>query len=235
MAKEGIFVHQFELGPMDNFIYFIGDMATRECAVVDPAWHAPTILAEAEKLDVKITHMLCTHSHFDHVNKVDDVLDATDARVHMLAPEIDYGNFKCENLISHAAGDTLTVGKHTEITFVHTPGHTPGSTCYKIRDGLVTGDTLFVEGCGRCDFVGGDPETMHGTIHALVRSMPGGTSMYPGHNYGSVPVSTLNHELAKNPYLQLATVDDFVAHRMEGKTRNTSLAGMEFEWEPEGG
>ena len=95
MAEEGIFVHQFELGPWDNFIYLIGDKATRECAVVDPAWHASTILAEAEKLDVKITHMLCTHSHFDHVNRVDELLDATDAQVHMLGLEIDHGDFKC--------------------------------------------------------------------------------------------------------------------------------------------
>jgi hydroxyacylglutathione hydrolase len=233
MAQEGFFVHQFELGPWDNFVYLIGDKATRECAVVDPAWHAPAILAEAEKLDVKITHMLCTHSHFDHVNRVDEILNATDAQVHMLGAEVDHGDFKCENLVRHAPGDVLTVGKHAEITFVHTPGHTPGSTCYKLRDSLVTGDTLFVEGCGRCDFVGGDPETMHQTIHELVRSMPGETALYPGHNYGSMVSSTLDHELAKNPYLQLATVDDFVAHRMEGKTRNTVLPEITIEWEPE--
>lgn len=234
MAEEGIFIHQFELGPMDNFIYLIGDKATRECAVVDPAWHAPSILAEAEKLDVKITHLLCTHSHFDHVNQVDQVLDATDAQVHMLGLEIDYSDFKCENLVRHHAGDVLTVGKHAEITFVHSPGHTPGSTCYKLRDSLVTGDTMFVEGCGRCDFVGGDPETMYETINTLVRSMPGSTTMYPGHNYGSMEASTLDHELANNPYLQFSTLEDFVAHRMQGKIRDNVLPKVKIVWEPDG-
>ena len=78
MAEEGVFVHQFELGPWDNFIYFIGDKATRTCAVVDPAWDADVILSEAEKLGVDITHVLCTHSHFDHVNRVDALAETLD-------------------------------------------------------------------------------------------------------------------------------------------------------------
>ena len=70
----GTFVHRVLLGPWDNFVYFIGDRRTRKVAVVDPAWHAPTILREAERLDVEITAMLCTHSHFDHVNAVEHLL-----------------------------------------------------------------------------------------------------------------------------------------------------------------
>lgn len=89
MATEGIFVHQFALGPWDNFLYFIGDKATRTCAVVDPAWDARSILDEAAKLDVSITHMLCTHSHFDHVDQVEPLLAEIDAQVHMLGEEID--------------------------------------------------------------------------------------------------------------------------------------------------
>ena len=172
MSDEGIFVHQFELGPWDNFIYLVGDKATRTCAVVDPAWDADVILKEAEGLGVEITHVLCTHSHFDHVNRVDALLDKRDIPVHMLGEEIDFSGFLSENLERHRPGDVLHIGKHLEITFMHTPGHTPGSTTYRIADAIVTGDTMFVQGCGRCDFVGGDPKVMFGTLKGLVESLP---------------------------------------------------------------
>ena len=223
MTEEGIFIHQFELGPWENFIYLVGDKATRTCAVVDPAWDADVIVQEAAKLDVDITDILCTHSHFDHVNLVDALLHKKDIPVHMLGEEIDFSGFRSENLERRSPGDVLTIGRHLEITLMHTPGHTPGSTTYQIRDAIVTGDTMFVQGCGRCDFVGGDPEVMFGTLKGLVESLPRATRMYPGHNYGPVTVSTLDEELRENPYLQHQTVVDFVAHRMEGKTPGAQL------------
>ncbi|MBW1875384.1 MAG: MBL fold metallo-hydrolase [Deltaproteobacteria bacterium] len=186
-----MFVHQFELGPWDNFIYFLGDKATRKCAVVDPAWDADFILDEAKRLDVEITNILCTHSHFDHVNRVDAILEKRDVPVHMLGEEIDFSGFRCENLERQSPGDVVRIGDHLELTMVHTPGHTPGSTTYRMRGAVVTGDTLFIQGCGRCDFIGGDP--------------------------------ALDEELKENPYLQHATLDAFVSHRMEGKTPGTKL------------
>ena len=220
---DGIFVHQFALGPWDNFIYLIGDQATRTCAVVDPAWDAATILREAERLEVRITDVLCTHSHFDHVDQVEPLLREVDARVHMLAEEVRFSGFRCENLVEAAAGDRVRIGEHLEITMVHTPGHTPGSTSYRIRDGLVTGDTLFVDGCGRCDFVGGDPEVMYETLQQLVQRLPGDTVLYPGHDYGQTATSTVDRQLESNPYLRHPTVADFVAHRMDGKTPGSPL------------
>ena len=231
MEQEGIFVHQIELGPWQNFIYFIGDRSTRTCAVVDPAWDAQTILSEAAALDLQIAHILCTHSHFDHVNQVDALLEATDAPVHMLGEEIDFSGFNCENLVRHSPGDRLSIGKHLEISMMHTPGHTPGSTSYHIQDAVVMGDTLFVNGCGRCDFVGGDPVVMFHTLHDLVTRLPRETVMYPGHNYGDTPTATLDAQLQTNIYLKLPTVDDFVRHRMEGKKPNTPLPPAP-EWHP---
>ena len=229
---DGIFVHQFELGPWDNFIYLIGDKATRTCAVVDPAWDAATILLEAEKLDLKITDILCTHSHFDHVDQVDPLLAKVDARVHMLDAEVDWSGFRCENLVKASPGDTVRIGDHLEVTMVHTPGHTPGSTSYRIRDALVTGDTLFVDGCGRCDFVGGDPAVMFETLKTLMAKLPKDTVLYPGHNYGETPSATVDRQLESNPYLQHTTVADFVEHRMQGKTPNSSLPPRP-DWSPE--
>ena len=229
--SEGLFVHQLALGPWDNFITFIGDRASRTCAVVDPAWDAATILAEAERLDVRIDRVLCTHSHFDHVDQVDPLLKSVDVPVHMLRPEIEFSGFHCENLVSSSPGDTVKLGEHVEITMMHTPGHTPGSTSYLVNDSLITGDTLFVNGCGRCDFVGGDPEVMFGTLKSLSEKLPGGTRMYPGHDYGGTPTSTLDEQLRDNPYLQHGTVADFIAHRMDGKTPDTALPPRP-DWSP---
>ncbi|HLT38961.1 MAG TPA: MBL fold metallo-hydrolase [Enhygromyxa sp.] len=232
MTGDGVFVHQLLLGPWDNFIYFLGDRSTRKVAVVDPAWHAPTILREAERLDVEIAALLCTHSHFDHVNAVEELLGSLDVPVHMLAPEVEFSGFRCENLVVSRPGDTVKIGAALELTMMHTPGHTPGSCSYRLRDAIVTGDTLFVNGCGRCDFVGGDPETMYATLRALVDKLPADTCMYPGHNYGPTPSATLDEQLRDNPYLQHPTVAEFVAHRMTGKTPNTPLPPAP-EWSPE--
>lgn len=225
------FVHQFQLGPWDNFIYFIGAVGSRRCAVVDPAWHAPSILREAERLDVTISHILCTHSHFDHVNQVDELLKSVDVPVHMLAAEVEFAGFRAENLVRHEEGDGIVVGSNTEITLVHAPGHTPGSVCYHLPGCLVTGDTLFVNGCGRCDFVGGDPQVMYHSLKRLTERLPGYTRLYPGHNYGEIPTDTLDAQLKSNPYLQHPTLEDFVQHRMQGKVPNTALPAAP-DWSP---
>jgi glyoxylase-like metal-dependent hydrolase (beta-lactamase superfamily II) len=229
---DGIFVHQVLLGPWDNFVYFIGDRASRKVAVVDPAWHAPTILAEAARLDVEIAALLCTHSHFDHVNAVEQLLGTLDVPVHMLRPEVEFSGFRCENLQVSSPGDTVRIGEALEITMMHTPGHTPGACCYRLRDGVVAGDTMFVNGCGRCDFVGGDPEVMFTTLRTLVDKLPGDTILYPGHNYGPTPTSTFDAQLRDNPYLRHQTVREFVAHRMDGKRPNTVLPTPP-DWSPE--
>lgn len=232
MTSEGLTVHTLPLGPWDNFIYLLADEATKTCAVVDPAWHLPSIIREAARLDLQITHILCTHSHFDHVNRVEALLETHDVPVHMLRPEIEFSGYRCENLIASSPGDSLRVGKHVDITMMHTPGHTPGSCSYRVRGGIVTGDTLFVDGCGRCDFVGGDAELMHSTLNRLLDGLPGETIMYPGHDYGPTPTARLASQRASNPYLAHATVADFVAHRMDGKTPNTLLP-LPDEWQPQ--
>jgi len=159
------------------------------------------------------------------VNRVDEVLEKRDVPVHMLGEEIDFSGFRCENLHRERPGDLVRMVDHLEVTMVQTPGPTPGSTTYRIRDAIVTGDTLFIQGCGRCDFVGGDPQVMYPTLKTLTESLPKDTRMYPGHNYGPVTVPTLDAELRANPYLQHQTLDAFVSHRMEGKTAGTALPG----------
>ena len=215
-------LHQFEVGPMQNFIYLIADTRTKQCAVVDPAWNFRIILEEAEKFGYTIRHLLCTHSHFDHVNEVEFLLKHVDAEVHMMEQEVAFSGFKCENLTPRSPGDVLEIGD-TKIRMLHTPGHTPGSTCYLVNGCIVTGDTMFVDGCGRCDLVGGDPETMFDTLHKLVTDLPGETIMFPGHNYAEPKQARLADQAKTNQWLQHTTVAKFVHHRMIGRTAGTVL------------
>lgn len=230
MNTDGIFIHQFEVGPWDNFVYFVGDRKSRSCLVVDPAWDLDVITSEAEKIDIEIDGILCTHSHFDHVNMVDPLLARRDIPVYMLDKEIEWSGFKCENLKSIRPGEDLQHGQHLAVKFLHTPGHTPGSASFLVDDSLITGDTLFINGCGRCDFVGGDPETMYYTLTELVEKLEKSTNMYPGHNYGDVTVATLSEQLETNLYLKQPTLEDFVSHRMQGKTPNSPFPVVSPEW-----
>lgn len=206
-------IHTLELGPMENFVYLIRDHATGRAAVVDPAWDAPAIVELAEREGLHITDILLTHSHHDHINGIKGVLDRYDAQLHLLKPEADFwGRFPARPTLHHG-GDTLRLGD-TEIKVLHTPGHTPGSACYHLGDRLITGDTLFVFGCGRCDLPGGNPEQMYRTLKDLTERLPANTGLLPGHNYAIKPTSTLEEQIAGNPFLHFDTVERFTEYRM---------------------
>ncbi|HEY4485555.1 MAG TPA: MBL fold metallo-hydrolase [Nitrospiria bacterium] len=210
-----IILHQMELGPMQNFVYLIGCENSREAAVVDPAWDVPAVLKTAEEHNLKIKTVLLTHTHFDHINGVDELLKATDARVFVHkkeAPVLQYGRMNLRNIDS---GDRVQVGD-LSVTFVHTPGHTPGSQCFYVNDLLITGDTLFINGCGRCDLPGGDPEEMYQSLTGKLKKMDDHTKVYPGHHYAEVPVSTLGDEKRRNPYLMSGSVEEFLRLTMGG-------------------
>jgi glyoxylase-like metal-dependent hydrolase (beta-lactamase superfamily II) len=226
-----VLVHQFELGPWNNFIYFVGDRTKGQVAVVDPAWDVQTILDEARRLDLRITHILCSHSHFDHVDQVGALLERLDLPVYMLRQELEFSGFRCENLVASRPGDRVNIGD-CAVTMVHTPGHTPGSVSYQIDDALIAGDTLFVNGCGRCDFVGGDPEIMFQTLKSLIERLSPETRIYPGHNYGPTPSTTIGVQQRDNPFLRHTTLRDFVAHRMEGKKPGSPLPARPLDWVP---
>lgn len=214
-------IQALELGPMENFVYLISDKATGRTAVVDPAWDVPAILAAAKQSGVTITDILLTHSHHDHINGIEAVLEASDARVHLLSEEARFWGQQLAKPQLHHGGDILKLGD-TEIQILHTPGHTPGSACYHLDDDLITGDTLFVFGCGRCDLRGGDPEQMYDTLRRLRRELPDRTRVLPGHNYAVQPTSTLAEEEAGNPFMHFDDKDAFVEYRMEIHDRTRS-------------
>ncbi len=207
-------IHALELGPMENFVYLLVDENSKTAAVVDPAWEVNAIIDHANKLDVSITDILLTHSHHDHINGVEELLGKFDAQVHLLKSEAEFWG---ENLIKpslHHGGDHIKLGS-SEIEVMHTPGHTPGSACYRIENDLITGDTLFVFGCGRCDLNGGNPEQMYTTLKRIKDDLPNDIAIHPGHNYAVQTSSTLKEEITGNPFMHFTKVDDFVRYRMK--------------------
>jgi hydroxyacylglutathione hydrolase len=206
-------IHARELGPMENFVYLIEDQASGRAAVVDPAWDVPAILALARQHDVRITDILLTHSHHDHINGIEDVLRAYDAQLHLLKAEARFWGSYLDVPTLHHGGDIITLGE-TAIEVLHTPGHTPGSACYRVADQLITGDTLFVFGCGRCDLRGGDPEQMFHTLRDMRQRLADNIIILPGHNYATKPTSTLGEQKDGNPFLHFEDLGRFVRYRM---------------------
>jgi glyoxylase-like metal-dependent hydrolase (beta-lactamase superfamily II) len=209
------FVKQMEVGPMENFVYLIGDTQTHECMVVDPAWQVDTILKVAEQEGYKITGALVSHHHYDHTNGIADLLGATDCKVYVNKHDAPFVKIGSPNLVKTDHGDEVRIGS-VVVKMLHTPGHTPGSQCFHVHKHLVSGDTLFIKGCGRCDLPGGDPEQMYYTLTQKLMLMDENTILLPGHNYAEKPTSTIGNELKQNPYMKTAasSLKDFLKLRM---------------------
>lgn len=212
---EGLYVRQLELGPMKNFVYLVGAAESDEVVVVDPAWDVPAIRAAAETDERRIAAVFLTHHHFDHLNGVPELLRLCDVPVYAQRAELDVAEAiqKFGSAVRPVApGEVIEVGR-AALTCVHTPGHTPGSQCLLTRGSLVSGDTVFVNACGRCDLSGGDARQMYDSLHRVLGALPAETALYPGHDYGDVRVSSLGRERTHNPYFQLTQLEAFVAHR----------------------
>ncbi|MFO1520184.1 MAG: MBL fold metallo-hydrolase [bacterium] len=210
-----LLLKQYEIGPMENFVYFVGDADTREVFVVDPAWEVDTIFKRAQEEDLKIVGALISHHHHDHTNGIPELLERQDVPVYIHKNDAPYVRVPRSTFTEVDQGDHVNVGD-VRIDFLHTPGHTPGSQCFRVRNGLISGDTLFIRGCGRCDFPGGDAEQMYYTLTQKIMRLPDEVILYPGHNYAEVPTSTMADEKARNPYLKMASLSlkDFLKLRM---------------------
>lgn len=194
---------------MVNFVYLIGDRQTRECMVVDPAYAVQDLVQIIDQDEMKLTGVLATHYHPDHVGGammgmkiqgVAELLEHIQIPIHINEHESKWvarttGLAETE-LMVHQGGDVINVGD-IPITFVHTPGHTPGSQCFLVEKRLVAGDTLFLEGCGRTDLPGGNPADLYSSLQ-LLASMSTDTMIWPGHQYSSLPCAKLGDVVASN-------------------------------------
>src|SRR3954470_18058513 len=172
-----LYLKQLSLGAMQNFIYVIGDPVTKEAAVVDPAWNVPAILKQIKDDGYRLTHVLLSHGHYDHINGVEEVVEKTDAVVCGYKSELE--EFIVEgmggmviprsSLKKTDTNSSVKVGQ-IEVRMIHTPGHTPGSQSLWIEGAgesgpvLLTGDTLFVGTIGRCDLPYSSPEDLYNSL-----------------------------------------------------------------------
>jgi glyoxylase-like metal-dependent hydrolase (beta-lactamase superfamily II) len=216
-----VVIRQLELGPMQNFVYLVGCARTREALVVDPAWEVDTLWNAAQEEGLRITTAVVTHRHGDHVNGLPELLERASVRVWAHRDDADELPLPPSEVTKAAGGERVRLGD-VEVELVHTPGHTPGSQCLLVRGSLVTGDTLFVNGCGRCDLPGGDAKRMYDTLTRVLGALPADTRVLPGHNYDPRPTSTLGEERARNPFFQNADETAFVAFRALRSRRKTS-------------
>jgi glyoxylase-like metal-dependent hydrolase (beta-lactamase superfamily II) len=200
---------------MQNFVYLVGDREAGECVVVDPAWDLDAVVDQAAADGFAITGALISHTHPDHVGGrlfgmdipgVEDLLERVpDARVYVHKAEREFLPGLGSNLVKVEAGAELPVGGLT-ITFIHTPGHTPGSQCFYVDGRLLSGDTLFINACGRTDLPGSDPTEMHRSLTQRLAKLPDETVLLPGHNYGGES-STIGDEKRQNPFMRIGLAD----------------------------
>jgi hydroxyacylglutathione hydrolase len=217
-SEPRLYLRQMELGPMQNFVYLVGDRVAGECVVVDPAWEIDTIVRTAEADGMRITGALITHTHQDHVGGslaewgmpgripgVEELLARIPARVYVHRAERGQLKGLGSDLVQVDSAMDLPVGE-TKVTFIHTPGHTPGSQCFLVDGHLISGDTLFIQSCGRTDLPGGDPAELHFSLTQRLGRLPDDTVLFPGHNYGGER-STLAAEREYNPFVRMGLGD----------------------------
>ena len=198
-------VLQIPVGQMANFTYIIADEERGESVIIDPSWDLEKIFDALKKNNWKAKYIINTHSHFDHVLGNEQVAEITGAKI------VQHKNSKLTKQISVSDGDIIRIG-NIPIRILHTPGHSTDSICLVVNNELVfTGDTLFVGNCGRVDLPGSDPKDMYNSLFEKISKLEESLTIYPGHNYGPSPTSTIGKEKKTNYVLQPRSIQDFLS------------------------
>jgi glyoxylase-like metal-dependent hydrolase (beta-lactamase superfamily II) len=196
---------------MRNFAYLIGDRKTGDCVVVDPAYAAGDLVDTLEADGMHLSGVLVTHHHPDHVGGsmmgfelkgLAELLERVSVPVHVNSQEALFVSritgIPMSDLTTHEHGDKVSIGD-IDIELLHTPGHTPGSQCFLLDGRLIAGDTLFLEGCGRTDFPGGDSDEIFRSLQKLAQ-LSGDPTVFPGHWYSAEPSASLS-EVKRSNYV----------------------------------
>ena len=215
-----LYFKQIEIGPMQNYVYLLGSTETRKAAVVDAAWEIDTILKIAQHDEMEITHAFVTHTHPDHVgggfagmeiDGVTELLEKCKAKVVVHKAEAEFiKGLSSSDMIKTDNDDKVDVGD-IEVQLMHTPGHTPGSQCFLVENRVVSGDTLFIDACGRVDFPGGNPEQMYYSLTQKLMALPDDMILFPGHNYAPLKHATMGEQKRTNPYPKFSSLKQFLA------------------------
>lgn len=213
MLPENLILRQIELGPLNNFLYILGDKATRQGAIVDPAWDVPRLIREAEKENLTITGIYLTHTHPDHINGLNEILSHYNVPVYVNEYEADFIADGQKEIIALEDGEAVPLGNISFET-IHLPGHSPGSQGFLYQNILLSGDCLFIDGCGRCDLPGSDPRAQYHSLYDTLMALPEETVIFSGHNYGPTPYATIGEQKQTNPYLTCSSEEEFLQTRM---------------------
>jgi glyoxylase-like metal-dependent hydrolase (beta-lactamase superfamily II) len=196
-------VYQIEVGNMQNFTYILEDEDTDVAIVLDPSWDIEEIQKVIEKNNLKVKYIVNTHHHFDHTIGNEALVKITGAKI------IQHNASTLKNDMTISDGDKIKFG-NSELTVFHTPGHSKDSICL-VGDGKIfSGDTLFVGNCGRVNLLGGSAKELYHSLFDIICKMDEKLDLYPGHNYGSSPSSTLGKEKKTNFVLQPRTEQEFL-------------------------
>lgn len=198
---------------MRNHAYVVGDEVNGEVLLVDPAYDVAGLLGWTRDQGLRVTGVVATHYHADHVGGeilgqriegLTELLELADLPVHVQKDELPWvaemTGAPVSSLVSHGDDDLVQVGD-VMVRLLHTPGHTQGSQCVMVGDNLLTGDTLFIEGCGRTDLPGADAEEMYTSLQRLA-SLPGRLTLWPGHHYSPESSALLQDVKRVNPVLE---------------------------------
>lgn len=209
LKTRAFYLKRLELGPMQNFIYLVGDPAERKAMVIDPGWEVPVILDALKQEGYALGGAIVTHHHFDHVMGLPALLKAADIPVYVHKQDAPLLSIEHSSIKPTENGQIIPVGG-MPITVIHTPGHTPGSQCLLAEGHLFSGDTLFIGACGRCDLPGGDARKLYESLSGKLRPLDDKTILCPGHNYAEVPYTSLGEEKRRNPFLAAGHLEQFL-------------------------
>jgi len=196
-------VHQIQVGNMQNFTYIVEDEDTSEAIIIDPSWDLVELEVVIKRNNLKIKYIVNTHHHFDHTLGNEAMVKSTGAKI------IQHEVSTLDHDISVSEGDKIKFG-NCELSVIHTPGHSKDSICL-VGDGKIfSGDTLFVGNCGRVDLPGGSAKELYHSLFDILHNLEDDLVLFSGHNYGSIPTSTLGHEKKMNFVMQKRTEQEFV-------------------------
>jgi len=196
-------IAQIPVGSMLNFSYIVYDEKNSIGAIIDPSWDLEKLLVFLEKNNITAKYIINTHTHFDHILGNDHISEITKAKIIQHEKSMQK---KERSVVDH---ENISIGE-LNLEVLYTPGHTEDSICLIVnKESIITGDTLFVGNCGRVDLPGSNPEKMYDSL-SKVANLDDALVVYPGHNYGSTPTSTILNEKTNNPMLNFETKEAFL-------------------------
>ncbi len=198
-----LIVKQIRVGNMANFTYVVADEKNKLAVVVDPSWDLERVLELLNAYDLKLQYIINTHTHFDHTLGNQQLAE-------LRRPEIImHRKSRLDKNITVDDGDSIKLG-NINISFLYTPGHSEDSICLSVEDKLFTGDTLFVGSCGRVDLPGGSASELYDSLFGKLVKLDDRLEIYPGHDYGSKPISSIGYEKKTNDVLKPRTKEEFL-------------------------